>query len=54
MVIRTYLGGLLGMTWDHVRHVSHDNCGISVVIQEGEETNVTTVNAAFHLQGVAA
>ena len=54
MIIRTYLGGLLGLSLDQVRHVNQDNCGISVVIREGDETNVTTVNAAFHLQGVAA
>jgi hypothetical protein len=36
-----------------VRQVTLDNCGISVVIREGEETTVTTLNAAFHLQGVA-
>jgi broad specificity phosphatase PhoE len=54
MVIRTYLGGLLGLTLDQARHVSQDNCGISVVVREGDETNVTTVNASFHLQGVAA
>src|SRR5207245_10681245 len=54
MIIRTYLGGLLGLTLDQVGHVNQDNYGISVVIREGDETNVTTVNAAFHLQGVAA
>jgi broad specificity phosphatase PhoE len=54
MIIRTYLGGLLGLTLDQVRHVNQDNCGISVVIREEDETRVTTVNATFHVQGVAA
>ena len=36
------------------RGVTLDNCGISVVVREGDETTVTTLNAAFHLQGVAA
>jgi broad specificity phosphatase PhoE len=53
-VNRAYLAGLLGLTPDQARHVSQDNCGISVVIREGAETTVSTVNAAFHLQGVAA
>jgi broad specificity phosphatase PhoE len=53
-VNRTYLAGLLGLTPDQARHVSQDSCGISVVIREKEETTVTTVNASFHLQGVAA
>ena len=53
-VNRTYLAGLLGLTVDQAQHVSQDNCGISVVIREGTETTVSTVNAAFHLQGVAA
>jgi len=31
-----------------------DNCGISVVVRDGDRTTVGTLNAAFHLQGVAA
>jgi broad specificity phosphatase PhoE len=54
VVNRTYLAGLLGLTPDQARQVTLDNCGISVVIREGEETTVSTLNAAFHLQGVAA
>jgi hypothetical protein len=34
--------------------VSLDNCGISVVLREDDRTTVTTLNAAFHLQGLAA
>jgi broad specificity phosphatase PhoE len=54
VVNRTYLAGLLGLTPDQARQVTLDNCGISVVVRENEETAVSTLNAAFHLQGVAA
>ena len=54
IVNRTYLAGLLGLAPDQARQVTLDNCGISVVVREGAETTVSTLNAAFHLQGVAA
>jgi broad specificity phosphatase PhoE len=54
VVNRTYLAGLLGLPLDQARQVVLDNCGISVVIREGDKTTVSTLNAAFHLQGVAA
>jgi broad specificity phosphatase PhoE len=54
VVNRTYLAGLLGLTPDQARQVTLDNCGISVVLREGSKTTVSTLNAAFHLQGVAA
>jgi broad specificity phosphatase PhoE len=54
IVNRTYLAGLLGLTPDQSRQVTLDNCGISVVMREGGKTMVSTLNAAFHLQGVAA
>jgi broad specificity phosphatase PhoE len=54
VVNRTYLAGLLGLSPDQARQVKLDNCGISVVVREGGGTIVTTLNAAFHLQGVAA
>jgi broad specificity phosphatase PhoE len=54
VVNRTYLAGLLGLTPARARQVKLDNCGISVVIHEADETTVSTLNAAFHLQGVAA
>ena len=53
-VNRTYLAGLLGLGADQARQVVLDNCGISVVIRKGSRTTVATLNAAFHLQGVAA
>jgi broad specificity phosphatase PhoE len=54
IVNRTYLAGLLGLGPDQARQVVLDNCGISVVVREGDRTTVSTLNAAFHLQGVAA
>jgi broad specificity phosphatase PhoE len=54
VVNRTYLAGLLGLSPNQARQVTLDNCGISVVIRENGETVVNTLNAAFHLQGVAA
>jgi broad specificity phosphatase PhoE len=54
VVNQTYLAGLLGLMPAHARQVSLDSCGISIVVQEGERTTVRTLNAAFHLQGLAA
>jgi broad specificity phosphatase PhoE len=54
VVNRTYLAGLLGLKPDQARQVTLDNCGISVVVQEADRPTVNTLNAAFHLQGVAA
>jgi broad specificity phosphatase PhoE len=54
IVNRTYLAGLLGLTPDQANHVTLDNCGISVVVRDDAVTTVNTLNAAFHLQGVAA
>lgn len=54
IVNRTYLAGLLGLTPDQAKQVTLDNCGISVVVRTEAQTMVNTLNAAFHLQGVAA
>ena len=54
VVNRTYLAGVLGLAPGQARQVALDNCGISVVVRAGGVTAVTTLNAAFHLQGVAA
>jgi broad specificity phosphatase PhoE len=54
VVNRTYLAGLLGLPLRQARQVILDNCGISVVTCEGGRAAVSTLNAAFHLQGVAA
>jgi broad specificity phosphatase PhoE len=54
VINRTYLAGLLGLSPGQARQVVLDNCGISVVVREGKTTSVSTLNAAFHLQGLAA
>jgi broad specificity phosphatase PhoE len=54
VVNRTYLAGLLGLPVRQAKLVALDNCGISVVVRENGKTQVTTLNAAFHLQGLAA
>ena len=54
VVNRVYLADLLGLGLGQARQVKLDNCGISVVVRDDEGTKVSTLNAAFHLQGVAA
>ena len=54
VVNRTYLAGVLGLGCSGARAVSLENCGISIVWHERGKTTVATLNAAFHLQGVAA
>jgi broad specificity phosphatase PhoE len=54
VVNRTYLAGVLGLRAAQARLVSLDNCGISVVVREGKQTSVSTLNASFHLEGLAA
>ena len=54
VVNRTYLAGLLGLGPDRARKVILDNCGISVVVRRHGKTTVGTLNAAFHLEGIAA
>ena len=54
VVNRIYLARVLGLGPGHARQVKLDNCGISVVVRDGEETTVDTLNASFHLQGAAA
>jgi broad specificity phosphatase PhoE len=54
VVNRVYLARLLGLAVGQARQVKLDNCGISVVVRDDAGTTVNTLNAAFHLQGVAA
>ncbi len=54
VVNRTYLAGLLVLSANQAHLVKLDNCGISLVVRDGDETTVGTLNAAFHLQGVMA
>ncbi len=54
VVNRAYLACLLGLPLSKARQVVLANCGISVVARDGAETSVGTLNAAFHLDGLAA
>jgi broad specificity phosphatase PhoE len=54
VVNRTYLASLLGLGPQQARQVTLDNCGISVVTRDGDITTIGTLNASFHLQGIAA
>jgi broad specificity phosphatase PhoE len=53
-IFRAYLAGILGLGADPTRDMALDNCGISVVTRVADKTTVGTLNAAFHLQGLAA
>ncbi|MGE3808190.1 MAG: histidine phosphatase family protein [Gemmataceae bacterium] len=54
VVNRTFLAGLMGLPVARAHQVKLDNCGISVVVREEGKLRVSTLNAAFHLQGLAA
>jgi broad specificity phosphatase PhoE len=54
IITSIYLATLLGLSPTQARLMCLDECGISVIVREGDETTVTTLNAAFHLQGIAA
>ncbi len=54
LVNLTYLAGLLGLSLSCGPLMQLDPCGISVVRSDGAKAAVSTLNAAFHLQGVAA
>jgi len=52
LVNRIYLAGLMGLPPQRAELVPLDNCGISVVVRDGEQTAVRMLNASFHLQGL--
>jgi broad specificity phosphatase PhoE len=54
VVNRTYLAEVMGLPPEEARRVKLENCGISIVIRDAEHTAVATLNASFHLQGLAA
>jgi broad specificity phosphatase PhoE len=54
IVNRTYLAGLLGLPPEQARQVSLANCSISLVVRDGAQTELRTLNSLFHLQGIAA
>ena len=53
-VLRVYLAGLLGLPPAQARRVRLDNCGISVVVAEGDTPRVETLNATAHLRDASA
>jgi len=53
-VHRAYLADVLRLSPEQAARVPLDSCGISVVVRDGVMTTVTTLNASFHLQGLAA
>jgi broad specificity phosphatase PhoE len=53
-VNRIYLAGLLGLRLSRADEINLDDCGISIVVRDEAGTTLSTLNAAFHLQGVAA
>jgi broad specificity phosphatase PhoE len=53
IVNRIYLAGVLGLGPARARAVSLENCGISIVHRAGGKSAIATLNAAFHLDGVA-
>jgi broad specificity phosphatase PhoE len=52
VVNRIYLASLLGLPLRQARQVRLDNCGVSIVTRNQQETYVTTLNARFHLDGL--
>ncbi len=53
IVCRVYLASLLGLTPAQARKLKTANGGVSVVTFENGAASVATLNAAFHLVGVA-
>ena len=54
VVNRVYLASLLGLGIERARELSLDPCAISVIKHGEGKVSVATLNAAFHLQGLAA
>jgi broad specificity phosphatase PhoE len=54
VVNRVYLAEVLGLPASRAKRVKLDNCGISVVIRDGKETRVATLNAILHLPEMRA
>lgn len=49
-----YIAAVLQLSQIQAAAVALEHCGISVVVREDKVTTVATLNAAFHLQGLAA
>ena len=53
-VQRCYLARVLGLGPKRARRLQVEPCGISIIVGERGRMRVGTLNAVFHLQGVAA
>jgi broad specificity phosphatase PhoE len=53
-VQRCYLATLLGLGPRRSRRLQVEPCGISVIVGERGRMRIGTLNAVFHLQGIAA
>ncbi|EAQ82012.1 histidine phosphatase family protein [Blastopirellula marina] len=49
VVIRSMIAHLLELPLDHVGHIHHDNCGITLVRRRGGKTRLISANSIFHL-----
>lgn len=49
-----YLAELMHLTAEQAEPMRLDPCGVSMVVRTPERTAIATLNASFHLQGVAA
>lgn len=54
LVHRVYLAGLLHLSPQQSNQLQVDPCGVSVVVRCDGVTTVNTLNASFHLHGLAA
>lgn len=54
VVIRTYLAASLGLSVGKARHVSVENCGVSIVEVDDGSKSVSTLNLVSHLARAAA
>ncbi len=53
VVNRVYLATLLGVPLALAPSIRQSNCGVNIIRRDPRETVVTTMNAAFHLDGLA-
>jgi broad specificity phosphatase PhoE len=53
-VQRRYFAALLDLSALQMRRLRIEPCGVSIVVRDDGRTRVQTLNAAFHVQGLAA
>ena len=52
VVLRVFLGSLLGISPAKARDVKLDNCGVSTVLCQDDQAELITLNACMHLEAV--